>query len=180
MCDCLKAWFCSRHKKVGRRHTESRVVGPQLLGQDRDQAATGASQGPSRGSCQKSPHRASAPGVPVVKNPPANTGDVRDAGSIPGSGRSPGGGRGNPSSLLAWRVTEEPGGLQSTGFQESDTNSNLACTASAHPSTHLLSSVLFLGPTTSVFGSIIFQKRNMSENSVRKPSTDSATSLAAI
>ena len=34
--------------------------------------------------------------VLVVKNSPANTGDVRDLGSIPGSGRSPGGGRGNP------------------------------------------------------------------------------------
>ena len=32
----------------------------------------------------------------VVKNPPANAGDVRDAGSIPGSGRSPGGGHGSP------------------------------------------------------------------------------------
>ena len=30
----------------------------------------------------------------VVKNPPANAGDVRDAGSILGSGRSPGGGHG--------------------------------------------------------------------------------------
>ena len=28
----------------------------------------------------------------VAKNPPANTGDVRDVGSIPGSGRSLGGG----------------------------------------------------------------------------------------
>ena len=32
----------------------------------------------------------------AIKNPPANAGDVRDAGSIPGSGRSPGGGHGNP------------------------------------------------------------------------------------
>ena len=31
-----------------------------------------------------------------VKNPPANAGDVREVGSIPGSGRSPGGGHGNP------------------------------------------------------------------------------------
>ena len=29
-------------------------------------------------------------------NPPANTGDTRDMGSIPGSGRSPGEGNGNP------------------------------------------------------------------------------------
>ena len=34
--------------------------------------------------------------VPVVKHPPANAGDVRDVGSIPGSGRSPGGGHSNP------------------------------------------------------------------------------------
>ena len=32
----------------------------------------------------------------VVKNPPANAGDIRDSGLIPGSGRSPGGGHGNP------------------------------------------------------------------------------------
>ena len=32
----------------------------------------------------------------MVKNPPANAGDLRDLGSIPGSGRFPGGGHGNP------------------------------------------------------------------------------------
>ena len=32
----------------------------------------------------------------MVKNLPANTGDVRDVGSIPGSEKSPGGGNGNP------------------------------------------------------------------------------------
>ena len=32
----------------------------------------------------------------MVKNPPANAGDTRDASSIPGSGRFPGGGHGNP------------------------------------------------------------------------------------
>ena len=32
----------------------------------------------------------------MVKNPPAYTGDTRDAGSIPVSGRSPGEGNGNP------------------------------------------------------------------------------------
>ena len=33
--------------------------------------------------------------VLVVKNFPANTGDTRDLGSIPGTGRSPGVGNGN-------------------------------------------------------------------------------------
>ena len=52
----------------------------------------------------------------VVKNPPANVGDV---GSIPGSGRSPGEGNGNPLAILAWEIPrrEKPGGLQSMGLQ---------------------------------------------------------------
>ena len=41
----------------------------------------------------------------VVKNPPANAGDVRDAGLIPGLGRSPGGGHGNP---LQYSCLENP------------------------------------------------------------------------
>jgi len=34
--------------------------------------------------------------VLVVKNPPANAGDIGNSGLIPGWGRSPGGGNGNP------------------------------------------------------------------------------------
>ena len=34
--------------------------------------------------------------VAVIKNLPANEGDIRDMGLIPRSGRSPGGGHGNP------------------------------------------------------------------------------------
>ena len=36
----------------------------------------------------------------VVKNPPADAGDIRDAGSIHGWERSPGGGHGNPLQLF--------------------------------------------------------------------------------
>ena len=50
----------------------------------------------------------------MIKNPPANAGDVRDQGLIPGSGRSPGVGNGNPLWEISW--TEEPGGLQSRGL----------------------------------------------------------------
>ena len=32
----------------------------------------------------------------MIKNPPANAGDIRDKGSVPGLGRSPGGGHGTP------------------------------------------------------------------------------------
>ena len=49
----------------------------------------------------------------MVKNPPANAGDIRDKGSsIPESGRAPGEGMATHSSILDWRIpwTEEPGG----------------------------------------------------------------------
>ena len=50
----------------------------------------------------------------VVRNPPANAGDIREVGSIPGLGRSPGGGHGNslqdsclenPMDRGAWQTT---------------------------------------------------------------------------
>ena len=43
--------------------------------------------------------------VLVVKNLPANAGDVRDTGSIPGSGRFPEGGHDNP---LQYSCLENP------------------------------------------------------------------------
>ena len=61
--------------------------------------------------------------VLVVKNLPANAGEMGDAGSIPRSGRSLEEGMATHFNVLAWRIpwTEEPGGLQSMGSQESDT-----------------------------------------------------------
>ena len=41
----------------------------------------------------------------MVKTPPVNAGDVRDAGSIPGLERPPGGGHGNP---LQYSYLENP------------------------------------------------------------------------
>ena len=58
----------------------------------------------------------------MVKNPPANAGDVRDVGSIPRSGRSPGGEYSNPlqysclKNLVdrgAWWVTAQGGSKES-------------------------------------------------------------------
>ena len=55
----------------------------------------------------------------MVKNLPANAGDIIDAAPIPGSGRAPGEGHGTHSSIIAWEIprTEEPGRLQSIGLQ---------------------------------------------------------------
>ena len=52
--------------------------------------------------------------TPQIKNLPANAGDIRDVGSIPGLGRSPGEGNSNPlqysclenpMDIGAWRAT---------------------------------------------------------------------------
>ena len=58
------------------------------------------------------------PGGSVVKNLPANAGDM---GSIPGSGRSPGVGMATHSSIPAWEIPwmEEPGRLRSMRSQKS-------------------------------------------------------------
>ena len=55
----------------------------------------------------------------MVKNPPANAGDVRDASSTPGLGRFPGGGHGNPiqNSCLENAMDRGAWRLQSTGLQ---------------------------------------------------------------
>ena len=47
-----------------------------------------------------------------VKNPPANAGDIRDVGSIPGLGRSPGGGHGNPSQYSCLENPHGQGSLE--------------------------------------------------------------------
>ena len=60
----------------------------------------------------------------MVKNPPANAGDVRDSGLIPGSGRSPGGGHGNPLQYSCLENPMERGARRATvrGVSELDTS----------------------------------------------------------
>ena len=60
----------------------------------------------------------------MVKNPPANAGDIRDVGSTPGSGRSPGGGHGNPlqCSCLENPMDRGARGLESMGSQRAANN----------------------------------------------------------
>ena len=63
-------------------------------------------------------YRYALPGGPVVKNPPANAGDMD---SISGLGRSPGGGNGNPLqySCLGNLTASSPWGHKRVG-QDSD------------------------------------------------------------
>ena len=62
-------------------------------------------------------------GTVSLKNLPANAGDTRDMGSIPGLGRSHGGGNGNPLqySCLGNPMVREPDGLQAMGSQRETT-----------------------------------------------------------
>ena len=64
----------------------------------------------------------------VVKNPPANAGGVRDAGSIPGSEQSPWGGHGNPlqySCLEKFHGQRNLAGYSPWVHKESDTTERL-------------------------------------------------------
>ena len=66
----------------------------------------------------------------VVKDPPANVGDIRDAGSIPGSRRSPGGGHGSPLSSCLENPHEQRSlvGYGPWGRKELDTTKQLTHT----------------------------------------------------
>ena len=68
-------------------------------------------------------HTRASQGALVVKNPPANAGDTRDEGSIPGSGRSPGVGNGNPLQYSCWENPMDRGAWRAAvrGRKESDT-----------------------------------------------------------
>ena len=75
--------------------------------------------------------------VLVVKNLPANAGDIRDVGSIPGSGRPPGGRHSNPLhySCLencmdrgAWRATVHRVAKRQTRLKQLHTHTHTAVT----------------------------------------------------
>ena len=73
--------------------------------------------------------------VLVVKNPPANAGDMRDVGLIPESGRSPGGGHGNPTPVFlpgesygqgAWQAAIHGVAKSRTGLKRLHTHTVMA------------------------------------------------------
>ena len=100
----------------------------------------------------------------MVKNPPANVGDARDAGSIPGWGRSPGGGNGkplqyscleNPMDRGAWRVTLH-------GVAKSQDTTELA----PNLNSPRISLFLFNSPRISLF---LFRKSSLQPTSLGDP-----------
>ena len=74
----------------------------------------------------------------VIKNPPANAADSRDAGLIPGSGRSSGGRNGKPlrCSCLGNPMDRGAWWAMVYGIAESDAIEHLSVYARAHARTH--------------------------------------------
>ena len=60
----------------------------------------------------------------VVKNPPANAGDIRDAGSVPGLGRSPGAGNGCPLQYSCLENSMDRGAWQTMVYKIIDSDIN--------------------------------------------------------
>ena len=75
--------------------------------------------------------------VLVVKNPPANSGDITDPGSIPRSGRCLEEGNGNPLQYSCLENPMDRGAWQATvhGVAESDMTEATACTHAARTKT---------------------------------------------
>ena len=68
----------------------------------------------------------------VVKNLPANAGDIRDVNLIPGLGRSPGIGNGNPLQYSCLENSMEPGSYSPWGRKESDTTEHIHVSGDLH------------------------------------------------
>ena len=70
--------------------------------------------------------------VLVVKSPPANPGDKRDGGLIPGLGRSPGEGYGNPLQYSCLKNLMDRGACQSTVHRVAKSQTRLSDLARTH------------------------------------------------
>ena len=68
----------------------------------------------------------------MVKNLPANAGDVRDAGLIPRSGRSPGGGHGNPLQCSCLENPMDRGAWQATVHRVTKSRTQLKQLSTQH------------------------------------------------
>ena len=67
----------------------------------------------------------------MVKNPPANAGDIRDKGSIPGSGRSAGEEHGNPFQYSFPENPMDRGAWWATVLRVAKSRTRLKCPTSA-------------------------------------------------
>ena len=78
----------------------------------------------------------------MVKNPPANAGDTRDLGLIPGLGRSPGGGHGNPLQYSCLENPMDRGAWRATVHGVAESQTRLSDTVCSHTHTHMRVSLM--------------------------------------
>ena len=78
----------------------------------------------------------------VVKNLPANAGDIRAEGLIPGSGRFPGAGNGNPLQYSSLENPTERGAWQATVHRVAESKTRLK-RLSTHSGTNLCAQEIF-------------------------------------
>ena len=85
----------------------------------------------------------------VVKNPPANAGDIREVGSIPGLGRSPGAGYGDPLQYSCLENPKDRGARRATVHRVEKSQTGLKRLSSRrHTSDQACTHVLELNQTT--------------------------------
>ena len=73
----------------------------------------------------------------MVKNPPANLGDIRDTGSIPVLGRSPGEGNGNPLQYSYMESSMDRGAYRATVHRVAKNQTWLKWLHADEPERHL-------------------------------------------
>ena len=73
----------------------------------------------------------------MVKNPPANAGNIREVASIPGLGRSPGGGHGNALQYSCLENAVDRGTCRATVDKVAKSWTQLKCLSKQRKNRHL-------------------------------------------
>ena len=73
----------------------------------------------------------------MVKNPPANAGNIREVASIPGLGRSPGGGHGNVLQYSCLENAMDRGACRATVDKVAKSWTQLKCLSKQRKNRHL-------------------------------------------
>ena len=89
------------------------------------------------------------PGGSVVKNPPANAGDTRDVGSIPGSGRSLGEENGRPLQYSCLKNPKDRGAWRAAVQRVAKSQTQLSNCSHTHTHNVYISVLLSICPTLS-------------------------------
>ena len=106
----------------------------------------------------------------VVKNLPADAGDIRDVGLIPGSGRSPGEAHGNPLQYSCLKNPMNRGVCKATVHRVTKSQTQLK-QLHTHTHTHTQSKILYSFRKSIIYIFIGSYKINKSSNSQLKYQT---------